>query len=66
MAFFEELESLLVQAGWADVEIETGDLLLPGLPSFCTPLSLWLEARLAQKSIVKILGQSHFIRAQVG
>ena len=67
MAFIAgDLERLLADAGWTDIEIITGDFLLPGLPRFFTPPSLWLENRLENSPAKEILGQSHFIFARAG
>lgn len=67
MAFLaEEIEPLLVEAGWTDVELATRDFLLPGLPRIFTRPSLWLEARFERSHVSEILGQSHFIRARAG
>lgn len=64
MAFLaEELQEVVSHAGWSDVDINTGDFLLPGLPRLATAPSLWLERHLEQSAAKNYLGQSHFIHA---
>lgn len=66
MAFLaEDLRDVVAHAGWTEIEVKTGDFLLPGLPSSATMPSLWLERRFAQSAAANYLGQSHFIRAGV-
>lgn len=65
MAFVaEDIESLLADSGWTDIEIVTGDFLLPGLPRIFTSPSVRLENMLENSSVKGILGQSHFIFAR--
>jgi SAM-dependent methyltransferase len=66
MAFrAEELQAVVGGAGWRNVEIMTGDFLLPGLPRAATGPSLWMERRLQQNPLASsLLGQSHFLSAR--
>jgi SAM-dependent methyltransferase len=67
MAFLRaDIEALLAASGWTDIEVTTGDFLLPGLPCMFTPPSLWLEGKLQHTKFSSTLGQSHFIRARAG
>jgi SAM-dependent methyltransferase len=67
MAFLrDDIETLLAATGWTDIEVTTGDFLLPGLPRIFIPPSLWLEGWLQQTRLSSTLGQSHFIRARAG
>lgn len=64
MAFWAgELCEAVSAAGWSSVEVKTGDLLLPGLPTFLTPPILSLEHWTKDSIAARFLGQSHFLTA---
>jgi hypothetical protein len=48
-------------AGWRDISIKTGDLLLPGFPKFLTKPILGLESVVEASAATRIFGQSHFL-----
>lgn len=59
-----ELTDAVRAAGWRDICVRTGDLLLPGLPKFLIKPILALESVVEATASTRIFGQSHFLTAR--
>ena len=65
MAFVrEQIADALTRAGWSDVNVQTSDYLLPGMPRFIEGPVLALERAWQGRTARRYLGQSHFITAR--
>lgn len=65
MAFSKKyITKLLLNAGYADVQVEYRDFLLPGIPDFLIAPSIWFGNVAEKMPLVKTIAQSLFIRAR--
>lgn len=64
MAFSKRfITNALTRAGFAHVEVDYKDFLLPGIPSLLITPSIWIGAILERLPLIKQVSQSIFIRA---